>query len=284
MEKLPKAFLSALDNLCDENQLYSWNIHSKGNVINVNIRFLQHGQCTSTPNSTNYPGIRRKSPGQLKRDINRSKDFSMFRSDIPKLNTENSDHFDSNFSFLKVSQPFYTHEQSHNEHSSMTGHDHGNVGHERDTTCTEANVNNQQSDGLQDFDENLRNSEHDFDVYHSDSASSGKESDHSDEQVDAFINPSDYFCKVVIDLRPSVEYATYRGLTPSGDIVSFESENKNHEKNLYILKPKINNNYYETKAIICKLHDQKHLKHQSKGVQNRCVKYEQYLADHPNVT
>ena len=68
MDKLPKVLLIGITELFDSQDLLHWNIGSNINgSIAVSMRFGLAGHDSSTPVSA-----RRKTPGQVRRDYERS--------------------------------------------------------------------------------------------------------------------------------------------------------------------------------------------------------------------
>ena len=68
MERLPKVIVISLDELCVNEKLASWNISASAGMTTVTMRFVGDSHIASSP----VPGLRKKSPAQLRRDYNRN--------------------------------------------------------------------------------------------------------------------------------------------------------------------------------------------------------------------
>ncbi len=80
MDILPKVLVKALEQLCEEDILSSWNIGSYNNMTAVSIKFMKPGHVGSPP----VTGMRRKSQSHMIRDSERLKTW---KSTLPMSNS-----------------------------------------------------------------------------------------------------------------------------------------------------------------------------------------------------
>lgn len=285
MEGLPKVLVNALETLCGENNLLSWNISSHGNSTNISIKFVESSHFGSdiTPgHSYRSTGLRGKSPGQLRRDrdtyyANREENNSI---SMPFYHPVRSTPI--NVGETHVSQPLYSPvEQSVNSNTPMATYE----GHDQ-STIEEASINNSTDcNALNTFDVLLNNVDSLSDIDNSNDNAEVLEETRCSDVMSSQIEPELYFSKVITDYRSSVEYITYRGLTHTGDIVSYEPRNPNQERNLHVLEAKkyyTDPHFSNLRSIIDKFPDKSKSSEWKKGVTILCEKYARFIQDRPS--
>lgn len=284
MDKLPKVLVNVLGNLLDEHQLLSWNINSTGNSINVSIKLVGSSH-DSTSMYTPQTGLRGKSPGQIRRDFRRK---SHYRNNDSNVKMDFNEQCNNNRERPFIAEPFYTPVNQADTPDSYLGHSTPFVDTPQYTADHSTYPDEQsQRPNLDQLDPILKTVDPDSDTESCESETSGSEPEQDNSYIPEKIDPSIYFSKVVVDYRHNMDFITYRGLTHSGSIFSFESGNKNEEKNLCVIKLGVVapcQKYKDMYQTIESFPDKMFAKDWENGIQKLCVKTERFLADHPDIT
>ncbi len=287
MDKLPKVLVTTLTELCNEQDIISWNVGAKENIVSVNIRFAEHGHAMNMQGSrsgaTYMTGMRGKSPGQLRRDHMRFNSYrreALSMMDLSTGETENERNDDQVINQRQVYEPQSFTPDSSTPINSSAIHAHVDMeqspAHEdegRVQSSDQQVKTKTKAHGIQKYEVNI-------------SGDQGMDTllspDHLPGTHDAdTIDPSVHFCKVIADFRSITHFTTLRGLTKTGEIACYVP-NKKHK--FYVLYEYDMYNQYNTEygraiEIMNRFDDQRQEDYWKNDIQELCKHWEMYTKE-----
>ncbi len=294
MDKLPKILVTTLTELCTEQEIISWNIGAKGDIVNVNIRFAEHGHAMnmqgSSSGGTYMTGMRGKSPGQIRRDQNR---FNIYRRNtMPKLDLsfngmENETNEEQDISQRQVCEPKPFSPGTITSINSPAipvemeqSPDHEDQGHVQSSnhvtktkTKTKAKAHVGQKHEVDSCDDQG------MDTLLSPDQSTGSHSTHTCTDT---IDPSTHFCKIIADYRSVTHFTTLRGLTKSGEIACYVPNKKKHPFFVlyeYDMYEQYNPEYGRALEIMNRFDDQREEDYWKNDIQELCNHWMMYMKE-----